>query len=187
MHSSRKKAQSLPPLKESISYIQHTLDLMQSGYSKDNHLKIDGSIGDYRMKLFRSKDKKEYANGIKSIFTTTFTNSLLPTHNPDIRAQMEAIIASKRHLEEHEREMREKKGKKEEVVYSKGSLVKDLEEDEGHLMHSNISMEQRNRWFEVKDNSGKGEMKTLEVEVEVSKKGRSLRKVKKNQFVFAYL
>ena len=104
MHSSRKRAASLPPLKkENESYIQRTIDLMQSDVQEGEHLQIDGSFGDYRMRLFRRKDKNAYKNAIHSVFTQTFTKSLMPAHNPDIHATLTDIIESRRHREEHER------------------------------------------------------------------------------------
>jgi len=57
---SKEANKSLPPLKSKhLSYIENTLKLMDSnsslGYGKS--FVIDGSYGDYRMKLFRQKDK----------------------------------------------------------------------------------------------------------------------------------
>ena len=73
---------SLPPLKrQGESYIKKTMDLLDAGCSEKGHLKIDGDIGDYRMRLFRRKDKNEYLNSVRSVFTNTFTQSLLPEEN----------------------------------------------------------------------------------------------------------
>ena len=56
------------------------------------------------MRLFRRKDKNHYLKNIQTVFTDTFTKSLLPGHSQDISLQMEDIIKSKRHMEEYERE-----------------------------------------------------------------------------------
>lgn len=58
--NSKNTSKSLPPLKtKNLSYIEKTLELMDSPQNTGNskHFVIDGSYGDYRMKLFRQKDK----------------------------------------------------------------------------------------------------------------------------------
>jgi hypothetical protein len=51
-------------------------------------------MGDYRMRLFRAKDKKDYARNIKSVFTNSFTDSILPKepHNKDVKELIAKII-----------------------------------------------------------------------------------------------
>jgi hypothetical protein len=58
--NSKITSKSLPPLKSArLSYIDRTLELMDSheGIGNRKHFVIDGYYGDYRMKLFRQKDK----------------------------------------------------------------------------------------------------------------------------------
>lgn len=40
-------------------YIQESLKRMESGCYLDNRLDIDGGIGDYKMSIFRLKDRKK--------------------------------------------------------------------------------------------------------------------------------
>lgn len=99
-----RKAASLPPLrKQEPSYIEKSMALLEAGCHQDESLKIDGFYGDYRMKLFRLKDKNHYANNIKSIFTNTFRESLIPEESPDegVRGQIEEIVKSERHREQY--------------------------------------------------------------------------------------
>lgn len=51
-------------------------------------------MGDYRMRLFRTKDKKDYVRNIKSVFTNSFTDSILPKepHNKDVKELITKII-----------------------------------------------------------------------------------------------
>lgn len=48
------------------------------------------------MRLFRLKDKNQYANNIKSIFTNTFRKSIMPEASIDeeVKEQIEDIIKS---------------------------------------------------------------------------------------------
>ena len=75
------------------------------------------------MRLFRRKDKNEYLKDIKTVFTTTFSKSLLPENNKEVSAKMQEIIASKRHRDQYQQELIDKMNKKKEIVYSKGSLA----------------------------------------------------------------
>lgn len=79
MSSLSKQTGSLPPLgQKHYSYIERTISFLEEGGKEGKHLKIDGDFGDYRMRLFRLKDRKKYANDIKSVFTSTFTRSIMP-------------------------------------------------------------------------------------------------------------
>ena len=46
------------------------------------------------MRLFRTKDKKEYARKIQSVFTNSFMDSILPKepHNEDVKELITNII-----------------------------------------------------------------------------------------------
>lgn len=92
--SPQKASRSLPPLPKQHSYIEKTLDLLEGGCVKEGSLNIDGDIGDYRMRLFRNKDKKDYARNIRSVFTNSFTDSILPKepHNKDVRELINEIV-----------------------------------------------------------------------------------------------
>lgn len=92
--SPQKASRSLPPLPKQQSYIEKTLDLLEGGCIKEGSLNIDGDIGDYRMRLFRNKDKKDYARNIHSVFTNSFTDSILPKefHNRDVRDLITEIV-----------------------------------------------------------------------------------------------
>ena len=92
-----RKAVSLPPLRNHPgSYIDHTLKILDASSKDEKHIKIDGYFGDHRMRLFRLKDRKEYYNKNKSIFTATFTQALLPEKQLDeeVKNQIEEIIKS---------------------------------------------------------------------------------------------
>lgn len=87
MSVSPRKGQSLPPLPTQHSYIERTLELLDNGCYKGSTLNIDGDIGDYRMRLFRNRDRKDYAKNITSVFTSSFTDSLLPKDPQDSEAR----------------------------------------------------------------------------------------------------
>ena len=59
------------------SYIKNAFKYIESNqcYDQDGRLKIDGDYGDYRMKIFRNKDKLAYYSDSKSIFQDNLFNA----------------------------------------------------------------------------------------------------------------
>lgn len=94
MNAKKASKSTSPSPERPSSYIERTLSLLEDGCYKDSHLKIDGDIGDYRMKLFRKKDKTDYSKCINSVFTNTFTESIMPKdpYYTDVREEIGNII-----------------------------------------------------------------------------------------------
>lgn len=58
------------------AYIDETLKNVNNGCYKDGKLCLDGGYGDYRMAIFRLKDKKKRFNEVPSMFNETFQQNM---------------------------------------------------------------------------------------------------------------
>jgi len=80
MKKSGKRVVSLPSVRENdrnLSYIARSIDNAKKGcYENNRCLKIDEGYGDYNMKLFRLKSKRDYVRNIPTIFSNSFKNLL---------------------------------------------------------------------------------------------------------------
>jgi len=55
MSRDKKNSKSLPPISPKHSYIEKSIQLLDDGCYVNKKFRIDDSIGDYRMNLFRLK------------------------------------------------------------------------------------------------------------------------------------
>lgn len=53
-------------------YIKESLNRVDAGCYQNGSLDIDGGIGDYKMSIFRLKDRNRRVKDIPTIFTKTF-------------------------------------------------------------------------------------------------------------------
>lgn len=58
MSREKKNSKSLPPISTKHSYIERSIQLLDSGCYANKKLRIDDAIGDYRMGLFRLKERR---------------------------------------------------------------------------------------------------------------------------------
>lgn len=190
LSTSKKNSKSLPPLgNKQRSYIERTLELLEKSDTQDQRLVIDGHFGDYRMKLFRRKDRNDYAKSIRSVFTSSFTESLMPKSpdHRDIREKIEQIVKQTHRPQEVVVDSARTEGeRKAEPV--RGNLQSTLEEEE-YLMYSYLPEYQRKKWFAVVDNSSKLPPPSPKPDSPLSnKKSFSvLGKPNKKRHIFAYL
>lgn len=70
--SNSKLPKSLPKVGE---YIDHSMARIDKGSYIDGKLTIDGGYGDYRMSIFRLKDRKKRMNELPTIFTKAFVDA----------------------------------------------------------------------------------------------------------------
>lgn len=61
-HTSNKKIKGKPPTERIGDYIDRSMQYIENGSYQNGKLLIDGNIGDYRMSIFRLKDKKKRIN-----------------------------------------------------------------------------------------------------------------------------
>lgn len=67
---------------------------MQQGCYESGKLKIDGNYGDYRMSIFRLKDRNKYLRTKPTIFTSNMTNKLynISQNDPECQKEIMRII-----------------------------------------------------------------------------------------------
>ena len=66
---------------------------IENGCYQNGKLQIDGNIGDYRMSIFRLKDKKKRINENPSSFTKTFINEIEQT-TPHLKEEFRKIVSA---------------------------------------------------------------------------------------------
>jgi hypothetical protein len=139
------------------------------------------------MKLFRNKDRKDYAKNIHSVFTNSFTDSLLPKGPEDreVREIISGIIRQPLH-----NALTPQPGQPNEdgEKYGKGDISRVGEEEE-HLLYKYLPEYQRKRWFEVKDRSQLSPYPSERADsIASNKKSYSIsKKSNKIRHIFAYL
>lgn len=63
---------------------------IDNGCYENGQLKIDGGIGDYRMSIFRLKDRKKRINEIPTSFTSKFVKDISEL-TPDLKDEIERL------------------------------------------------------------------------------------------------
>lgn len=76
------------------SYIDDSLRNIQEGCYKNGKICLDGGYGDYRMSIFRLKDRKKQYHQIPTMFTQTFVKDIEKL-TPELKEEFHKIIKAK--------------------------------------------------------------------------------------------
>ena len=171
-----------------LSYIERSFSLLEEE-PKQPRLHIDGGIGDYRMRLFRLKDRNSYRNANHSVFTTTFTNQLLPHSDPELRHAIRSILTHPASPQPATAPDHTPSTRNQQIAtHKKGSFAETIEEEE-HLIYPYISDHQRRKWFSTLNNSDRGTPKQQPPDKPelVPLQRKATLKPTKNKYIFAYM
>lgn len=79
------------PKENAGEYIKKSMKIIEEGCYENGKLKIDGSIGDYNMSIFRFKDRKRRINDISTAFTKSMVEDLKQL-NPHLSHELDKLI-----------------------------------------------------------------------------------------------
>jgi hypothetical protein len=77
-------------------YISESLRKVENGCYRNGNLCIDDGFGDYRMSLFRLKDRNRCFNGNQSSFTPVLVREV-EMMAPDLKEELQEIIKADNH------------------------------------------------------------------------------------------